>query len=228
MSFLKFWKNQFRALRSDRSGVALVEFAYSLPLLLILSMGGLELANFAIMNMRISQATMQIADNASRIGDRDTLVAQRIFEGDIEDIFLGIDLEAGKQTALFENGRVIVSSLEQNAEGGQWIHWQRCMGKKDVRSSYGPEGTGETGTGFAGMGKAGQELEAAPNQAIIFVEVVYDYQPLMTNDYALKYVNARTIRSTSAFNVRGTRDLSQIYQSDPPVDPRTCDLFEDS
>ncbi|MGB3740301.1 MAG: TadE/TadG family type IV pilus assembly protein [Pontixanthobacter sp.] len=216
-----------RNLRRDRSGVALIEFAYSLPLLALLSMGGIELANFTIMNMRVSQAAMQIADNASRIGDRDSLVAQKVYEGDIEDIFLGVDIEAGAQTKLFEQGRVIVSSLEQNSEGGQWIHWQRCMGKKRVSSAYGGAGTGKTGTGFAGMGPSGEELQASPNQAIIYVEIIYDYEPLLTNDYAVQAVTGKTIRSQSAFNVRGTRDLEKIYDT-PSVSPRTCDKYNDS
>ena len=214
-----------RDLRRDRSGVALVEFAYSLPLLCILSMGGIELANYAIMNMRISQAAMQIADNGSRIGDRDSLVAQKIYEGDIEDIFRGVDIEAGEQAALFEQGRVIVSSLEQNAEGGQWIHWQRCMGKKRETSAYGGEGTGETGTGFPGMGPSGEELQASPGQAIIYVEIIYDYEPLLTNDYAVEAVTGKTIRSQSAFNVRGTRDLDKIHPT-PSVPKRTCDKYD--
>ncbi len=228
MRIIREIRNRIAILRQDCRGLALVEFAYSLPLLLILSMGGLELANYALTNMRISQATMAIADNASRIGDRDALVAQKIYETDIEDIFQGIKLQAGKNSNIFENGRVIVSSLEQNPEGGQWIHWQRCMGEMRVESSYGLQGEGATGTDFAGMGKPGMELTAPANGAVIFVEVIYDYPPMMTNEYAIKYVNAKTIRSTAAFSVRGTRDLSQIYPGDPATDPRLCSKYDAS
>ncbi len=212
-------------LRRDRSGVALIEFAYSLPILCILSMGGIEIANYAITNMRISQAAMQIADNASRIGDRDALVAQKIYESDIDDIFKGVDLQAGENAELFERGRVIVSSLERNKDGGQWIHWQRCMGKKKVGSFYGPEGTGATGTSFAGMGPTGEELKAVEDQAIIYVEIIYDYEPLLTNDYAVEYTTGKTILSQSAFNVRGTRDLSKIYPN-PPAQVRSCNKYD--
>ncbi|MGB7409221.1 MAG: TadE/TadG family type IV pilus assembly protein [Pontixanthobacter sp.] len=215
----------FRDLRRNDSGLALIEFAYALPILCVLSMGGIELANYALMNMRVSQAAMQISDNASRIGDRDALATQRIFEGDIVDIFTGVEIQAGQRADLFEQGRVILSSLEQNSEGGQWIHWQRCMGKKRVESAYGGQGTGASGTDFPGMGPAGNELQAAPSQAVMYVEIIYDYEPLITNDFAVQFVTSKTIRSESAFNVRGTRDLARIYQTPDPAPVRDCDQY---
>jgi len=212
----------------DRSGLALVEFAYTLPILLVLGMSGLELSNLAIVNLRVSQAAMHIADNGSRIGDRDALAAQKIYESDINDIFLGVDIQAGSQTNLLRNGRVIISSLEMNSDGGQWIHWQRCMGELNVQSAYGVQGTGASGTGFAGMGESGQELKATAGQAVIFVEIIYDYDPMIGNDYAMRHISASRLTSTSAFNVRGTRDLSGIYQTSPAAPVRSCNQFTSS
>jgi len=219
---------QLAKLWRDNSGLALVEFAYTLPILLVLGMSGLELSNLAIVNLRVSQAAMHIADNGSRIGDRDALAAQRIYESDINDIFLGVDIQAGARTDLFKNGRVIISSLEMNDDDGQWIHWQRCMGELNVQSSYGGEGTGSTGTGFEGMGESGKELKATDGQAVIFVEIIYDYEPIIGNDYAMRFVNSSRLTSTSAFNVRGTRDLSGIYQTSPAAPVRSCDTFSSS
>ena len=56
-----------RRLRRDERGVALIEFAISLPVLLILCMFGLEAANLALTHLRISQIAMLVADNASRV-----------------------------------------------------------------------------------------------------------------------------------------------------------------
>lgn len=222
---LKAIRARLRRIRADKSGVALIEFAYVLPIMLVLGVGGLELSNLAVMNLRISQAAMHIGDNASRIGDRDILSAQKIYEGDINDLFLGVDIQAGARTDLLEHGRVIISSLEQNSDGGQWIHWQRCMGKKNSVSAHGPEGTGETGTDFEGMGLSGKELQASPGQAVIFVEIFYDYQPLMGNEYAKQFVDSTEIKTTAAFNVRGARDLTQIYQRSNPAEVRDCTKF---
>lgn len=214
-----------RALRDNR-GVAMVEFAFIAPLILFIGVVGIEMSNFAVSSLRISQAAMHIADNGSRIGERGTLSAQRIYEGDINDLFIGVRLQAGSSIGLYETGRVIVSSLERNSDGGQWIHWQRCMGKLNAVSSYGPQGTGATGTAFAGMGEAGEELTAEAGQAVVFVEIVYEYQPLVDNGFTNRFLPTGPIRSTAAFNVRGTRDLAGIFQRSPASPVSSCDKFE--
>lgn len=215
-----------RQLRDNR-GVAMVEFAFIAPLILFLGVVGIEMANYAVTSLRISQAAMHIADNGSRIGERGTLSAQRIYEGDINDMFVGVRLQAGSSIDLYETGRVIVSSLERNSDGGQWIHWQRCMGKNTAVSAYGPEGTGETGTDFAGMGETGEELTAEAGQAVIYVEIAYTYQPLIDNGFTNRFLPTGPIRSTAAFNVRGTRDLTGIYQRSTPSPVSSCDKFEE-
>ncbi|UIP08045.1 pilus assembly protein [Erythrobacter sp. SDW2] len=215
-----------RALRDTR-GVAMVEFAFIAPLILFMGVVGIEMANYAVTSLRISQAAMHIADNGSRIGERGTLSAQRIYESDINDLFIGVRLQAGESIDLYETGRVIVSSLERNADGGQWIHWQRCMGKLEVDSSDGPEGTGETGTDFAGMGEDGAEVTAEAGQAVIYVELIYQYRPLMDNGFTQPFLPSGPIRSTAAFNVRNTRDLTGIFQRPNPSEVASCDEYEE-
>lgn len=213
------------ALRDNR-GVAMVEFAFIAPIILLMGVAGIEMANLAVTNLRVSQAAMHIGDNASRIGERDTLTTLRVFEGDINDILIGVRIQAGSSIDLYEHGRVIISSLERNSDGGQWIHWQRCMGKKVVASAYGTEGTGSTGTGFAGMGETGSELTAAPGQAVMYVEIEYDYQPLISNAFTQRFLPTAPIRSEAAFNVRGARDLAGTYQRGTPSPVSSCDKFE--
>lgn len=207
-------------------GLALTEFAFIAPILMVLGFSGLELAHFAVVNMQLSQAAMHIADNASRIGERDNLSSQRIFENDVNDLFIGVNIQAGDRLDLFENGRVILSSLEQNPDGGQWIHWQRCMGKLERQSAYGPEGKGETGTGFAGMGSGASLIEAPENDAVMYVEIFYTYQPVVGNLFSTGFTQDLNLSAEAAFNVRGTRDLSQIYTLPVPGTPATCDKFE--
>ena len=218
----------FMSLLRDSRAVAMVEFAFIAPIILLLGVVGIEMANLAITHMRISQAAMHLADNASRIGDRDQLAAQRIYESDINDLFVGVNIQAGGQVELLENGRVIVSSLERNADGGQTIKWQRCMGRKQINSAYGGQGTGATGTGFRGMGRSGQELQAEANQAVMFVEVYYDYQPILANALTEPYVSPPEIRASAAFSVRGTRDLTGVFQRSPAVPTATCNKFGDT
>lgn len=201
----------FRRILQARSGVAMTEFALGLPLLMTVGMWGIETANVAITNMRVSQLAMQIADNASRIGDTSTLTNHKIYESDINDLLIGANVMGGTSIDLFEHGRVVISSLEvvPATEDTQYIHWQRCKGKKDFDSVYGVAGKGLDGS-LTGLGPAGEEITAPKDDAVIFVEVRYDYQPLISS----VFTQTPTINATAAFNVRDDRDLTQIHQRD--------------
>lgn len=194
----------FARLRRNRSGVALTEFALSLPLLMGAGMWGLELANFATVNMRISQLAIHLADNASRVGDTSMLTNRKIYEADIDDVFRGASIQSGR-LEFFKHGRAIISSLEvvPGTENDQYIHWQRCLGKKALTSSYGDEGDTVTG-----MGPAGRQITTFKGEAVIFVEIEYDYQPLISS----RFVGNNPIKAIATFTVRDSRDLSQIYQ----------------
>lgn len=199
-----------RLVRGNASGVAAVEFALGLPMILMLGMWGAELGNLAVTHMRVSQVAMQVADNASRIGDVSMLEDLKIYESDINDLVVGAKVQSGGLD-LFEHGRVVISSLEVVAgtEDTQYIHWQRCKGKRNFQSTYGSAGTGTDGS-LEGMGPAGEEVTAGKDEAVIFVEIEYEYQPIISS----RFVPTQPIRSTAAFNVRDDRDLSQIYQRD--------------
>ncbi|MGN6496870.1 MAG: TadE/TadG family type IV pilus assembly protein [Tsuneonella sp.] len=208
----------------SRSGVAAIEFALSAPLFLGAGLWGAELANQAIVQMEISQLAEQVADNASRIGDVSVLEAKKVYESDIDDILRGANLQGGSLD-LLEHGRVIISSLETvpGSDSDQYIHWQRCKGAKVYGSSYGLAGAGSDG-GMVGMGPEGEEIAAPPGDAVMFVEIAYDYQPLIGSTFT----RARTLYATAAFNVRDSRDLSGIYQRDPsaPAWVADCDTFD--
>lgn len=200
-----------RAVWRDTSGVALMEFALSLPLLMTAGLWGIETANLAVTTMRVNQVAIQIADNGSRIGDTSSLENRRIYESDINDLLIGSNIQAGPTIDLYNHGRVIVSSLEvvPGTDDQQYIHWQRCKGTKRHPSSYGYEGDG-LGGALVGMGPPGEEVMAQRGEAVVFVEVSYDYQPLVAGFFGA----GREITSNSAYTVRDSRDLTQVYQRD--------------
>jgi hypothetical protein len=192
-----------RRLSSDKSGLALTEFAFAAPLVLGMGMLGSETAGLVITHLRVSQIAMQVADNASRVGEAEVIIQKRVFERDLAETLIGAE-KLGEGIKIFERGRVIISSLQRNRDGGQWIAWQRCRGAKVHTSSYGVQGAGATGTSFPGMGETGRQITAAPGTAVIFVEVSYDYDPV--TPFAL--FEGKEITYTAAFNIRDNRDLT--------------------
>jgi hypothetical protein len=214
-------------LATSRTGVAATEFAIVLPFLLGAGLMGLEVANRAVVQMQVSQLAAQIADNASRIGDTATLQDRKIYETDLNDLFRGAEIQGGRRIELFEHGRVIISSLEvvPDTEDQQYIHWQRCLGAKNHVSSYGKEGDGLDG-GLPGMGPPGEEVRTFADEAVIFVEISYDYQSLVGETFGF----ADEVAATASFTVRDDRDLTQIYQRDPgdPDPVADCDAFDNA
>jgi hypothetical protein len=214
-----------RRLGASISGVAAVEFAIALPFLLGAGLMGLEVANRAIVQMQVSQLAVLIADNASRIGDTSTLNQRKIYESDINDLLRGAAIQGGSRIELYDHGRVILSSLEvvPDTEDQQYIHWQRCLGSKNHLSSYGLEGDG-LDSDMPGMGPPGQEVWAFPDEAVIFVEIAYDYQSLVGETFGF----SDEVHATASFTVRDDRDLTQIYQRDAgdPDPVASCNAFE--
>ena len=216
----------FYRLRHDVSGLALVEFGYSLPLLLGLTGYGLELANLANANMKISQAANALADNVSRVGLESALSKTQLRESDINDGLIGVSRQSGTMD-VGTNGRIIISSLERNSSGGQWIHWQRCLGAKTYASSFGVAGDGATGTAFPGMGPATARVTAPDAEsAVMFVEIIFDYKPI----FSTIYVNNRQIKFHASYIVRDKRDLTVnvgtgITNPSPAATAYTCDRF---
>src|SRR3546814_7243518 len=106
-----------RRLAKAKSGVALIEFAYSLPILMAMMMSGAELTNYATVKMRLSQVALHIADNGGRIGTGPVLSVKKISETDINDILTGAGLQAGS-VDLYANGRIVLFRLEPMKDYG--------------------------------------------------------------------------------------------------------------
>ncbi|MES2095426.1 MAG: histidine kinase [Pseudomonadota bacterium] len=126
-------------LARDKSGLALLEFAFGMPLVLMIGLYGLETANLALVNLKISQIALGLADNASRVGVLNATQIEQLREVDMNDVLQAARMQ-GASINLTTNGRITVSSLEADSAGTQRIHWQRCIGLKSgvgYDSSYG-------------------------------------------------------------------------------------------
>ncbi|AMK17768.1 MULTISPECIES: TadE/TadG family type IV pilus assembly protein [Sphingobium] len=199
-----------------QSGIALTEFAMAFPILLILATSGLELTNYALTVKRVGELAVMVSDNASRMGAQSAINNKPVSEAEINDVFIGADLQASNLN-LGQKGKIVLSSLQRNADGGQMIKWQRCYGGDAYESAYGTEGTGATGTGFAGMGPEDHEITAAEGTAVMVVEIHYTYTRLMP----IITLPLHDITEFSAYNVRDSRDITQVYNTEN-VTPSTC------
>lgn len=208
-----------RRLRDDRSGVAFIEFAYSLPILIPLTIFGLEAANLALVNMRVSQIATMVADNAARVRDR-------VDETDINNILLGAKL-SGDSIKLLERGRIVIASAEDNTATtadltDARVVWQRCDGTFAPSSTT----TVQDGVYAGGVGKPGNKIIPTSNAPIIFVEIYYQVPLLVPGMSTVMFGDNRSIRYSSAFIIRDRNDQTMQNSSSLSASNKaTCDLF---
>jgi hypothetical protein len=210
----------------NRSGLALVEFAFVAPVMLVLITGGAELANYSITSMRLSALALQVADNASRIGEGDPMVAKKVTEAQVNDLLQGAlaqggnmningtysEKQASGSVVTKNKARIIISSLEPDDAhvGRNYIHWQRCYGQAtEYTPQYGLQGADD----LPGMGPSGRQVFAPAGTAVIFVEVHYRYEPLfpLIRPSMFGLMNYKDMNNIAAMVVRDDRDLSQLY-----------------
>lgn len=223
-----------RRFRSDTGGLALIEFAFTLPLVLAIGCWGVELSSFALCHLKVSQYALNLADSASRVGMDAGGGVTDMREADVNDVLTGAKLE-GASINLTTNGRITLSSLENIQQSYdtarvQRIHWQRCLGAMSgtgYDSSYGvapttagSDGTqANAGTTVTYMGPASASVAAPNDTGVMFVEVNYRYQPL----FGTLYMNPQTVHYIASFIVRDNRSFVKLYNLSPAATASTCD-----
>jgi Flp pilus assembly protein TadG len=212
-----------RLLRNER-GLALTEFAFVLPIFITLCVAGTEMTNYITTKMRLSQIALQIADNAARMGTGSRLAAKTISETDINDLFAGAQLESGALN-INTNGRVILSSLENNAAktgaADQYkIGWQRCYGTKTTHASL----YGTAGQAKEYMGTSTRRTGVLPDNATMFVEIYYIYTPIIKASWVPSMIaneNGALVEIAS-MAVRDRRDLTSPPSNSAGATIATC------
>jgi Flp pilus assembly pilin Flp len=218
-------------LRRDRRGVAMLEFGFIAPVLLILMVYGLECANMAMTLLRVYQTAATTADNAARVRDA-------ITEGDINEVLAGGGIvggnkpaatDANQRTTFTRNGRIVLSAVTRNefpttdSRNGYTIVWQRCTGQLNTTQSqpaYGAEGKGKTDASLQRMGTTTRNVQPIPGSVAIYAEVSYRYQPL----FSAAVLGTPVLRSEASFTVR--ERPSEALDTATASNVRTCSRYD--
>jgi len=155
-----------------RQGVALIEFALTLPILILLFLGAVELTRFAILHQKLDKAAGAMADFVTQ--------ANSISDSDL-DAFA--DAVAQIMGPFGYSGTVVFSSVlvtntpiaPCTGSNAACISWQRAKLGGDA-SKIGSEG----GNAILPSG-----FDLQDGQNIIVAEVYFDYDPLLPATGAL-------------------------------------------
>ena len=218
-----------RRLRDDRRGLALLEFAFTLPLALTLLLCGLETANLGLSVLRVHQIAATSADNAARVRDS-------IIEADVNEVLLGGRI-VGEKMDFATRGRIVLSDVLPNGNTSgsgasqivfQKILWQRCTGALNTTESqpkYGKEGKGVTDNTLRSMGAPNRQIAATPGSAMIFAEVTYRYKPVISAKILAPFLGDPVyLRSEASFTVR-ERTTEELKNPNGAV-PSVCTRYD--
>lgn len=229
-------------LAANRRGVALLEFAFAMPLVMTLGLYAVETSNLAMMNLRVNQLALNLADNAARVGLHNADNREELREIDLNDVLTGARLQ-GETWEVAKRGRITLSSLEEH-DGEQLIHWQRCIGLKngaDYDSHYGKakptdglrshdptkrDYTDGVDLDKIGMGPAGDEVTAPKDSGVMFVEINYEYKPIVSARWLP--AGSMRIHYVASLIVRDRRIFEKVHNPNPAATPMTCDKYSDT
>ena len=177
-----------RSLLRDARGVAAMEFALVLPILVALAVGTVEYSRLIMLTQKLQSGSFILADLTAR--DRELSTEK------LGHIFLAID-QVIRPFPFAEAGTSIVSSVGTDADGDPEVKWQ-CIGAGAL------DADSEIGAGAGAAASLPDDLAIEDGEIVIAAEVFYAYEPL----FGLG-PDARVIRRTAYFKPR-LGDLSTI------------------
>jgi hypothetical protein len=175
------WWRRLAGLGRDRRGIAAVEFALVLPVMILFSLGIAEVGRFALLALKLQHAANTMADLAARDEQISEAALQSMFSA-MPHVMQPFDIAA--------QGVVIVSCV--GADGGPAaVAWQRPPPwGRPANSEIGAEG---------GDATLPEDLVLRDGEAVVVAEAVFRYTP-----WLLALVPETVLRRTAFFRPRLT------------------------
>lgn len=177
--------------RLGRRGVAALEFALTLPILLVLLLGAVDAVTLLRSSMRIDRSAAEIANLVSQY----TALEER----DFPDIFTAAARIADPLEIREDRGAIVITAVTHDGRDSK-IAWQRRDGASQITSRIGSSGTPILPP----------DLVLEKDQTAILVETFAEIIPFeLSGKLLFDATTPRTIRGFAAFRPR-TASLSTV------------------
>lgn len=154
--------SRFRSLIASRRGNAVLEFAFAVPVLALISLNTFELGRYALAHLKMYNAASSTADLASR--------DETLSSAQINDI-LSAAQHIVRPFDLTDDGTVIITGVSADVDNAPEVFWQY--------SGAGSLGaTSEVGTTVGDPANIPSEVPIRAQETIIVAEVFYRYRPM--------------------------------------------------
>ncbi len=151
-----------------------MEFAFILPVLVLMAVAIADFGRLLLLTHKLQNGAFILADLTGR--DQTLSVAQ------LDNIFLALQ-DLVEPFEFNGAGKVIISSVSGDGDGGSTVNWQRTgAGDLDVGSTVGTEG---------GDGTLPDGFTLGSGETIIVAEVAFNYVPMFgiaTSEHVLHKV----------------------------------------
>lgn len=186
---IRYLLHPLSCFKRAQEGVAYLEFAISLPFLLALLMGSIEVGRYIIIAQKVEKTAMTISDV---IAQDDTISTSTL------DTLIFASSQVMNPYTMGANGYVIVSSVKQtgaySGANPPIVQWQyTSSGENGSWTQSSQVGT----VGYPAALPSGMTLNDKDN--IIVTEIYYNYQPLLVSNGV---INGATIYKTAVYKPR--------------------------
>jgi hypothetical protein len=180
----------------EKKGSILVEFAFIMPVLLIIFIGSIETTNYLGVNRRINSAAYTVADLIGRFEVVDSTI--------IENVWKSAALITSPSD--FETMSSVISSVKLTS-GNYVVEWSKAKGTGVQR----------------GVGSTVSESELGGNlinegETILLIDIRYGYQPVITQNL----INFSGVTLKSHIVMKPRRISSVVFCESPKaINPTT-------
>jgi len=192
---------KIRSLGKDTYGLALIEFAYTLPIFVGFGMVGIEFTNVVLAHQKTERIASTLADQVASNQVQPT-------ERQIGDMFEAVELIA-KPFAFNPEGNVILTAVigvydDDENEVQNKIAWQRCVIEDSFESEIGTQWSSTNDIADGPEVDLPNELDLGQNQMVIVSEVFFPYDEIISEALVSKFLsNNGTFHEVSTFRTRG-------------------------
>lgn len=156
---MRLWQNFWDCSR----GVAAIEFALILPLLITLSLGGFEISRLLLIHQKADRIAYTVTDVVTQ--------STSLSQAQLDEI-LTVAAQIMNPQPFAQDGTIILSSVYKQGTNQPTIRWQYQGGGNLARSSA----IGNTGN----QANLNPPITLEDKDNIIISEVYFEYQPLFT------------------------------------------------
>lgn len=170
----------------DESGVAAIEFALCLTVLLLLCLGSIELTRYVLVVQKLEKTVSMMTDVTTQADPNSTPITTNV----MSQIINSAD-DMMSPYPFNSNGKVILTNITKTGSANPVVNWQYCGGGT-------LSATSRIGTTIGGAATLPSGFTMTAGEEVVIGEIFYNYSPITSQNV----VPSTTLYRTSIFMPR--------------------------